>query len=756
MEAKVADQRGGGGAAGAAGAVGGDDRAESDGGLSASSLGMGYTAGDGDVDGQVLGGSLPLLRSSAASQLVKPSGSMIGRSSGLMMGVGDSMMPTDESTRQSADSLRVADSIRVGEDLMRTSERVSDGAIRAGERPSPPPAAAVDTLVPGGCRPPSNNPTSSSAGLTTKGRRASRGQPTFDEILSGVKAASNVQKLRHGSLANDKASVANGDEQKGGPKSEAGTNGGVDVLDGGESMAAARQMVSDWSTLSTEEWSSLLRGARYKEYTEHQKVIRKGQTPAGLLQIVRGTVRVEVQHPGRPQAQVITRLGAGEILGEMSFLLGTPVNATCVCESADAAIIRLPSDYLRWLFPRKPSVAAKFHYLLAHKAAMRLRILYTSKQAAEFVFTGTDTSSKAAPRTIEAIFKVPAFAIIFEKFVRSSPERSERYGNVVALLQQVLALQTEGDPELVFQLYNSIFDSFIKIGAEHPIEWMFMPSKGHQTSTAQHGQRSAMKTMSILTTIRSKHVQHQLSIKVHSQQRLRAKEVRHSFDPLVPTAYQALESELLHKFVLSAHYEYILNLRLKESVLVNLDYFQVRRVLGQGAFGKVLEVTKRDSGKRYAMKVQSKKQLTDTFGELWEVVVSVERTILGQLHHPLLINLAYSFQNIDYLVLVMDLCEGGDLEVFGHAGPDKLTCEQLRFCGMEVLVAIAHLHKNRIMYRDLKPANLLLDAQGHTRLIDFGTAKLNRSSSARRPPKSSEECGTRGYMAPEVSMHAYV
>ena len=111
-------------------------------------------------------------------------------------------------------------------------------------------------------------------------------------------------------------------------------------------------LISTLTELGEEEWKDLLHGSRYKEYKRHQKIIRKGRSPGGLLQVVKGAVRIEVELPGRPQAQVIGRLGAGEIIGEMSFLLGQQPTANVVCESAEAAIIRLPTEYLHgWVQP---------------------------------------------------------------------------------------------------------------------------------------------------------------------------------------------------------------------------------------------------------------------------------------------------------------------------------------------------------------------------------------------------------------------
>ena len=93
----------------------------------------------------------------------------------------------------------------------------------------------------------------------------------------------------------------------------------------------------------------------------------------------------------------------------------------------------------------------------------------------------------------------------------------------------------------------------------------------------------------------------------------------------------------------------------------------------------------------------------------------------------------------------MDACPGGDLSPFALTS-EKLTPEQVKFVGLEVTSVLAHLHIQHVLYRDLKPENLLLDARGHVRLIDFGLALAGTDNL----PLSDELCGTPCYMAPEV------
>ena len=149
--------------------------------------------------------------------------------------------------------------------------------------------------------------------------------------------------------------------------------------------------------------------------------------------------------------------------------------------------------------------------------------------------------------------------------------------------------------------------------------------------------------------------------------------------------------------------------------------FKVIKVVGKGAFGMVYLVHKKDTGQSYAMKllkkekVMQKNQLQNT---------KSERIIMEQIKNPFIVQLHYSFESESKLYFVLDYLPGGEL--FYHLRKEqRFSEEKAKFYAAEILLALKCLHENNIIYRDLKPENVLLDAQGHIKLTDFGLSKIN-------------------------------
>ncbi len=99
-----------------------------------------------------------------------------------------------------------------------------------------------------------------------------------------------------------------------------------------------------------------------------------------------------------------------------------------------------------------------------------------------------------------------------------------------------------------------------------------------------------------------------------------------------------------------------------------------------------------------------------------------ERDSLVNLSHPFLVKFYYAFQSKNKLFLVHEYCENGDLEHYLYK-EKKLKEPVARICIAEIILAIEYLHENNIIYRDLKPSNVVIDEEGHVKLTDFGLAK---------------------------------
>ncbi|KAL7275577.1 hypothetical protein RUND412_001474 [Rhizina undulata] len=173
------------------------------------------------------------------------------------------------------------------------------------------------------------------------------------------------------------------------------------------------------------------------------------------------------------------------------------------------------------------------------------------------------------------------------------------------------------------------------------------------------------------------------------------------------------------------------------------DDFEQLKCLGKGTYGTVLLVRHRETGKLYAQK-QLKKASIIVHKEMVEQT-KTERMILESVRHPFIVKLYYAFQDHEKLYLILEYAEGGEL--FLHLALANFFSEDTAaFYLAELVLALSHLHLNvGVVYRDLKPENCLLDADGHLLLTDFGLSKVKTDGAACR-----SFLGTPEYMAPEV------
>ncbi|KAG4026447.1 hypothetical protein MFRU_040g00070 [Monilinia fructicola] len=175
------------------------------------------------------------------------------------------------------------------------------------------------------------------------------------------------------------------------------------------------------------------------------------------------------------------------------------------------------------------------------------------------------------------------------------------------------------------------------------------------------------------------------------------------------------------------------------------DDFEPLRCLGKGTFGTVILVKQRTTGKLFAQKQFKKASLT-VHKRLVEQT-KTERNILESVNrHPFVVKLFYAFQDQEKLYLILEYAPGGEL--FTPLKEERMFPEETAsFYMAEMVLALEHLHHNLgVVYRDLKPENCLLDAEGHLLLTDFGLSKVAVDEN----DKCNSMLGTVEYMAPEI------
>ncbi|GMH16533.1 hypothetical protein Nepgr_018374 [Nepenthes gracilis] len=150
-----------------------------------------------------------------------------------------------------------------------------------------------------------------------------------------------------------------------------------------------------------------------------------------------------------------------------------------------------------------------------------------------------------------------------------------------------------------------------------------------------------------------------------------------------------------------------------------VDDFELLNIIGRGAFGEVRLCREKKSGNIYAMKKLKKSEMLSR-GQVEHV--RSERNLLAEVASNYIVKLYYSFQDADYLYLIMEYLSGGDMMTL-LMREETLTETVARFYIAQCVLAIESIHAHNYIHRDIKPDNLLLDKNGHMKLSDFGLCK---------------------------------
>ena len=173
----------------------------------------------------------------------------------------------------------------------------------------------------------------------------------------------------------------------------------------------------------------------------------------------------------------------------------------------------------------------------------------------------------------------------------------------------------------------------------------------------------------------------------------------------------------------------------------SLANYRLLRTIGTGSFSRVRLAVHRTTQEISAIKIFLKQ---DIVRKRQVEHVRSERHILGEVHHPFIAGLQTAFQDRERLYLVQDYVPGGELYRVLR-GKGRLAPWEAQFYVCEVAAALVYLHGKKVVYRDVKPENILISETGHVRLVDFGFAKQLFGSE-----KTFTLCGTPEYIAPEV------
>ncbi|XP_075228681.1 serine/threonine-protein kinase N isoform X2 [Lycorma delicatula] len=177
---------------------------------------------------------------------------------------------------------------------------------------------------------------------------------------------------------------------------------------------------------------------------------------------------------------------------------------------------------------------------------------------------------------------------------------------------------------------------------------------------------------------------------------------------------------------------------------MSMDNFRLLSVLGRGHFGKVILAQYRNTGEYFAIKALKKGDIIAR--DEVESLLSEKRIfeVANAMRHPFLVNLFACYQTEAHVCFVMEYAAGGDLMMHIHA--DVFTEPRAVFYAACVVLGLQYLHENKIIYRDLKLDNLLLDTEGYVKIADFGLCKEGMGFGDR----TGTFCGTPEFLAPEV------
>lgn len=294
--------------------------------------------------------------------------------------------------------------------------------------------------------------------------------------------------------------------------------------------------------MTPSQWTAILQAGAIVKRLRRDEIavdpLKEAMHINGLMFVLEGSLRVEVDLPGRSQALVVGRNHGGDILGIASLLLETPPGARVVGDADGTTVIRLPRESMAFVFEELPTTASQFFYFLAQLQAQQLRSVTESLESSqpELVNSKAAQAAKAAsPTSIHQIVRSEAIFAIFRKFVRAE---AGEYDVLVSFLQDVQALLKEADPDALLTMVVTMAERYFASSSSSVFS--FLP-EGDETSVAL-----ASSLASIKAAARSSTPQALAALVLSSPSRTSTatvanKTLRHTFDAFMEKALEVLE-----------------------------------------------------------------------------------------------------------------------------------------------------------------------------------------------------------------------
>jgi len=446
---------------------------------------------------------------------------------------------------------------------------------------------------------------------------------------------------------------------------------------------------------------ALIEKATLEKYKPGDVIISDGSRPRTLFNIAKGRVAVEVQRLNEDTQMMqnvkILTLFESAMFGEMSFLNGDVACATVVAE-VETEVWQIKAATIEKTFASDVAKQAVFYKHLGMYLAARVRQL-TAMVAENYASQGGEIK-------LEEVLGNAVFFSLFKRFLN---ERKLVENRLLFFLQELN-------------------------------EFLLMPVSENTVHVARKLNSKYLTGPNAIEI--SEEARSSIALALASD----AAPPRDMFAPVLQQVLLRLQTNAFRLFQQSAAFAPLLDLKSKENYVPCVNDFKLLQILGEGYEGKVLHARKKDCGVMYALKVLDKQILAQR-SRRWQLHASRELECLIACDHPYIVRIAYSFQTPQYLYMVQEHVPNHTIAAYLDAYEGRpVREEEVRFIICELVLALAHMHSKQIVYRDLKPANVLIDEDGHLRMVDMGMASRLDPETGRR----KSVCGTQRYMAPEM------